>query len=283
MRKLIKISIFLLLALASTGALSQRNLLQMDAQSAGKDSFLSKISGEVGGLARTDFKQSSDNSKIFQSEWDGRLDYRASKKSILRVSFGLVKDLTDNYEETLNDAFLTHTYLSLFNTKNYTLHLQTRVTVPTSEQSQYSDRLKTALEINPISILNLEAYVPKLTLIFIPRYKRFFNEFTTNRLGDNLVEQSLIGIGVLNYQATDQILLSSTFVYVKSRGYNGRNRADQVITSQDLAYFINDSASANVGISTGGALRDLERGRDREFNFFDDQRSQFYTGLSFIF
>jgi hypothetical protein len=273
----------ILLLTISLGAFAQANLMQIDSNAKKSDNFLDNLSTFITLSGSTDLKEASDETKSYSSLASLLMNYTLDSDDSLRFDVSMAKDLQNNYEETLNDARISHTRVGIFRAKNYTLSYRSSLRIPLSDRSIKRDRVKTAIELNLLNSFNLNDYVKGLSFTYIPRYRRFFNEFETDINGANLVEQNLINILVLGYQATDRLSLSSTFVYIYSRDYTGADRPQTYGTTQDITYSINKTASASVGIETGGAIRNFERGTDTSVEIFDKDTTSFYTGLNLAF
>jgi hypothetical protein len=279
MRFLFIISLFLI----SFGAFSQANLMEMNANTKKSDNFLDNFSGFVTLSGSTDLKETTDETKAYSTQFSAIVNYVINQKNTLRFDIMANKDLTNNFEESINDGRISHTLNGIFRSKILTTHYRTSLRIPVSERSIKRDRVNTAVELNLVNIINLNSYVKGLSIVYIPRYRRFFNEFETDINGDNLVEQNLINIIVMAYQLTDKIALSSTFVYVNSRGYNGTDRPASYGTTQDITYTLGKSTSASFGIQTGGEIRNFERGTDTSIEIIDENTTSVYTGLNLVF
>ena len=265
------------------GAVAQELKTETIVETKKSKGFLSNFSGSLSLTGNSDFKETNNSSKTYNSEISTLINYKLDKDDSLRFDISMSKDLENNYEETLGDGRISHTRSGVYSYKNYTLGIRTSLRIPLSESSIKKDRIKTALELNLLNSFNLDNYVTGLSFTYIPRYRRFFNEFKTDINGNNLVEQNLINILVLGWQTTEKVSLSSTVVYILSRGYNGADSPNSYSTAQDITYSFNSIASANIGIQTGGSIRSYERGTDTSIEFFDINKTSFYTGLNLAF
>lgn len=267
----------------SFGAFAQVNLIEANTNTKKSDNFLDNFSGFLTLSGSTDLKETNDETKDYSSQFSAIVNYVLDKDDSLRFDITASKDLSNNFEESINDGRISHTKAGVFRTKLITTHFRTSLRIPISERSTKRDRVYTALELNLVNIINLNSYVKGLSIVYIPRYRRFFNEFETDINGQNLVEQNLINIVVLGYQLTDKIALSSTFVYINSRGYNGRDRAATFGTTQDITYTLSRKYSASFGVQNGGEIRNFERGTDSSIQVFDKDTTSVYTGLNLVF
>jgi hypothetical protein len=252
-------------------------------KSKSKTSIFDNFSSSLSAQGRTDFKETSDKTKTATSELSFGLGYKISAIDSLSLSNTMSKDLENKYEESFYDSRLTYTRSKLVNYKNMTINLGLIGVIPVSDKSVKRDRLTTAIEVSPTSIFDMAAYVPGLTFIYIPRIRKNFHEFKTDINGGNLNEYSMINILVGQFSFNEKISFSSTIVYVLSRSYTESNNDSAYLTSQDLSYSFNQTYSANVGIETGGQIRQLERGQDENIKFFDKDTTAFYAGFNLKF
>ncbi len=276
--------------LASPLAYSQANLLgvteatsETSVDSNKEKSILNNFSSTIGAMGRSDFKETSDETKYVGSQLNLGVGYRFSSVDSVFLNNTMFKDLENDYEESFLDSRLTYTRAGIYKAGNMTVNLGLIGVIPVSERSIKRNRLTTAFEISPTLIFNMEAYLPGLTLIYIPRVRKNFNKFETDINGANLTEYSMLNILVGAYSINEKISLSSTLVYITSRTYVGSNNDPSYLTAQDITYTFNGTYSASLGIETGGQVRALERGQDENIKIFDADTTQFYAGFNLRF
>jgi hypothetical protein len=276
--------------LASPLAYSQANILgvtestsETSIDSNKAKSIFDNFNSRIGAMGRSDFKETSDESKYVGSQLNLGVGYRFSPVDSIFLNNTMFKDLENNYEESFLDSRLTYTRAGIYKNKNMTVNLGFIGIIPVSERSTKRDRLTTALEVSPTAIFDMAAYIPGLTLIYIPRVRKNFHEFRTDINGGNLTEYSMLNILVGSFAVNDSISLSSTLVYVLSTEYTGTNNNPAYLTAQDITYSFNRTYSASLGIETGGQVRALERGQDENIKIFDADTTQFYAGFNLNF
>lgn len=276
--------------LASPLAYSQANLLGVTEGASEtsidpnkKKSILDNFNSRISALGRSDFKETSEETKYVGSQLNFGVGYRLSSRDSLFLNSTMFKELDNNYDESFFDSRLTFTRAGVLKYKNMTVNMGLIGIVPVSERSIKRDRLRTAFEISPTAIFDMSATLPGLTLIYIPRVRKNFHEFETDINGRNLTEYSMLNILVGSYAVNEKISISSTLVYVLSRSYVGSNNDPSYFTAQDITYAFNRTYSASVGIETGGQVRALERGEDENIEIFNADTTQFYAGFNLNF
>lgn len=242
------------------------------------------FSGYVEASGRTDFKESEDTDKSYSSDMEFSIGANLSDKDRVSYWLPMSKDLRGSYEEKLSDSKVTYTRSGIYSNGPFLFQASTSAVIPTKKDSKVRDEMTTALEVNPQFIFKLDGLLTAgSNFLYIPRYKRAFHKYSTNRDGDNLVEQSLVQFYVLTVPLNDYWTYTSTFIYVMSRGYNGTNRDHSYLTVQDISVSLTDKLTWNAGIETGGKIERLEKGKDKTVSVFDENISEFYTGLNLSF
>lgn len=246
-----------------------------------------KSSGVFGSMTVTgysDFKETADTSKSMYSTYELSLGYKMDAKNIFSLYAPLRKNLSQDYEDDFFvDAKLSHFRRGIFRYGLLDFHHTTSFVYPTTETSKRRDEMYSGFELTPRFDLTLNKYVKGLMLIYMPRYRRRFHKYTSNRAGDYLVNESFLNILVASWSFAPKFAFESTLVYVQNRRYDGVMTDDSYMTVQELQYAFSNKVFLSLGVQTGGAIINPERGRSQTIEIFDANMSEFYTGARVVF
>jgi hypothetical protein len=154
---------------------------------------------------------------------------------------------------------------------------------PTTETSKVRDEMVGGIRIEPNSYISFSKLVKGLTFIYIPRFRKRFHRFTTNRAGESIVNDSLLNIMVANYSFAEKWYFSSTLLHVMSQRYDGARTNDSYLTVQEIGYQFNSQMVFTMGIMQGGNVLNKQYGEDESIEVFDSNTSEFYTGFNYAF
>jgi hypothetical protein len=240
--------------------------------------------GQLGISANTDFKETSDETKNYYSQFTLNLFYDLEGGNNIGLFIPMQKDLSGEFEEKFFlDSRLSYAQNGLYKSENLIFNMRYGFLYPTTETSKVRDEMIAGLELNPTLIFPLSKLVNGLTFIYIPRYRKRFHRFTTNRAGESLVTDSLLNIMVANYAFAEKWYFSSTLLHVASQRYDGARTDDSYLTVQEIGYQYNAQMVFTMGIMQGGNVINRQYGEDDSIEVFDANSSEFYTGFNYAF
>lgn len=240
--------------------------------------------GQLGISANTDFKETSDETKNYYSQFTLNLFYDLEGGNNIGLFIPMQKDLSGEFEEKFFlDSRLSYAQNGLYKSENLIFNMRYGFLYPTTEASKVRDEMIAGLELNPTLIFPLSKLVKGLTFIYIPRYRKRFHRFTTNRAGESLVTDSLLNIMVANYAFAEKWYFSSTLLHVASQRYDGARTDDSYLTVQEIGYQYNAQMVFTMGIMQGGNVINRQYGEDDSIEVFDANSSEFYTGFNYAF
>jgi hypothetical protein len=240
--------------------------------------------GQLGISGNTDFKQTSDETKTYYSQFTLNLFYDLDGGDNIGLFVPMQKDLSGEFEEKFFlDSRLSYAQNGIYRSENLIFNMRYGFLYPTTETSKVRDEMIAGLELNPTLIFPLSKLVKGLTFIYIPRYRKRFHRFTTNRAGESLVTDSLLNIMVANYSFADKWYVSSTLLHVASQRYDGARTDDSYLTVQELGYQYNAQMVFTMGIMQGGNIINKQYGESESIEVFDANASEFYTGFNYAF
>lgn len=242
------------------------------------------LRGQVTFDGYTDFKETEADDKVYYMQSILNVFYDIGNGDNIGLFVPMQKDLYGEFEEKFFlDSRLAYSQNGIIKNENLMFNMRYGVLYPTTEASKVRDDMTFGLELNPTFIIPLSKLVTGLTAVYIPRYRRRFHKFETNRAGEFLVNESLLSIFVLSYQATDKIDLSTTLLHVASSRYDGVRTDDSYLTAQEIGYRVSPKIRARVGIMTGGNIINRQFGDDDNIEIFDENSTEFYTGFAYQF
>lgn len=251
---------------------------------ASQNSVLRPLSASLAMTGYSDFKETSDNSKNTYSVFEATFGYRLDQKNSFSLYIPLQKDLSQEFEEKFAlDAKASHTLKNIYRYGLLDFHHTTSLVYPTTEASKMHDEMYAGLELSPRLDFDFNKYVRSLSFTYIPRYRRRFHKYTSNRSGEYMVNESLLQFFVMSLGLSDRIGFQSTLVYVQSSRYDGARLDDSYLTVQELQYQYNKTVGFNLGVQTGGSIINPERGQAKNIEIFDENLSEFYTGANVVF
>ena len=221
-------------------------------------------------------QDSYDRSSGFVAE--GYITYRINDDYRAQLFISGEKNFTGGRQEITRDS-----RLSLIG-KTYPLYKQALTltpsiigVIPTSETSRDTDKLRTAIELSPSFNYKTNNYI---TLSYIPRFKKNFHEFETNRNGDVLTDYSVLHFMFASYSFTEKFSFNPGLIYVNAWNYNGRRVEDSYLAIMGLSYAYDTTTSFTVGVRTDGSVVENERGANENVEFYNRDRSIGYINLS---
>lgn len=248
------------------------------------DNSQSQFAGSMVVSGVSDFKETSDPSKNSYSLYQFSLGYKVDSLNTVSLAIPLQKELSQKFEERFYlDAKLSHTRKDIYRYGMMDFRHTTSLLYPTTEGSKVRDEMYTGLELSPRLDFTMNNYVKGLKLIYIPRYRRKFHKYTSNREGEYIVNESFLQYFVASWAFAKDFVFESTLVYVASRRYDGERTDDSYLTVQELQYSVNNTIGLIAGIQTGGSIINPERGESKTIEIFNENVSEFYTGASVAF
>ena len=234
------------------------------------------LRANIGYESNFEKQDSYDKSSGFIAE--GYITYRINDDYRTQLFISGEKNFTGGRQEITRDS-----RLSLIG-KTYSLYKQALTftpsiigVIPTSETSKDTDKLRTAIELSPSFNYRTNNYI---TLSYIPRFKKNFHEFETNRNGVTLTDYSVLHFMFASFNFTEKFSFNPGLIYVNAWNYNGRRVADSYLAILGLSYAYDTTTSFTVGVRTDGTVVDKERGRNENVEFYNTDRSIGYINLS---
>lgn len=265
-------------------SIAQTSLSLKTVKSSTSDSPFERLSGGLTVTGVSDFKESGAQDKEVYSQYELAIGLDINETNKLSLYIPFQKDLSQRFEEKFfADAKLSHTLKNIWNRNGIVFNHTTSLVYPTTETSKLRDEMYTGFELSPSATFDLSALMTGLSFTYLPRYRRRFHKFTTDREGESLVSESLLQFFVASYAFTDKWAFESTLVYVNSSRYDGASVEPSYLTVQELQRSLNESFSLAAGIQTGGSLVSPERGRAESVQVFDNDSSTFYAAASVKF
>jgi len=242
------------------------------------------LRGMLGVSGVTDFKETTDDTKNYYSQFTLNLFYDLEGGDNIGLFVPMQKDLTGEFEEKFFlDSRLSYAQNGIYKSENLIFNMRYGFLYPTTEASKVRDEMVGGIELNPTLIFPMSKLIPGLTFIYIPRFRKRFHRFTTNRAGEYLVNDTLLNIFVANYSFAQKWYVSSTLLYVSSQRYDGARTDDSYLTVQELGYNYSSKLIFNAGIMQGGNVISQQYGSDQTLEVFDKNTTEFYTGFSYAF
>lgn len=224
-------------------------------------------------MTSTDLKSFSDDSKSYGSTFGFGIGYRVKPKYILRLRSSIAKDLSNGFDERLNNTNLSLSHLPIRLTSKTLLIPVASIIYPTSKDSKVRDDMHGAVSTTAVLIQNLNS---ALSLRYVPTVVAYSHKYTTNRIGstnNQYTAQQAIG---LDYMITDSLSIGTSYTFVQNWSYSGRQKDFQYATDISSSYFFKDLSNLTAGINTGGLLYQTQRGPDSNVEFYDPNSTSFY-------
>lgn len=232
----------------------------------------------------TDFKETESEDKVYYMQSILNVFYDLKNGDNIGLFVPMQKDLYGEFEEKFFlDSRLAYSQNGIIRNENLMFNMRYGVLYPTTENSKVRDEMTFGLELNPTFIVPMSKLLPGLTAVYIPRYRRRFHRFETNRAGEFLVNESLLQIFVLSYQVSPKWDISTTLLHVMSSRYDGARTDDSYLTVQEVGYRMSSNVRARMGIMTGGNIINRQFGDDDTVEIFDENSTEFYTGFAYQF
>ena len=258
------------------------------AQMADNISTTSADKSALSAVVRTDFssdfreEESVDKQRSLQTLV--LLNYAVAPKDQVGLMLPLEKQLSQGYQEGFFlDSRLGYTRVGLLDNDYFRLNQRVALIYPTTENTKRKQDMLSGLEINPAFSLKSSILPEGVSIGYTPRYRRRFHKFTTDRSGTYLVNQSLMHFLSAGYSFTDNLSLSTLFLYVQSTRYDGTRVDDAYLTNFELSYKINSSIRVQAGVLTGGTVAEQELGPDQNVRVFDNNDSFYNLGATIVF
>lgn len=205
------------------------------------------------------------------------ISYKISDLTSLTTKAVLSKDNVAQKNTTLSNTTL------ILNIKGYTFndrltsaHSITGV-VPTSEQSQYQDRLQTALSISN----GLTYLIPAIRVDYRLGINRNFHELNVNANGKPNIEFTLTNSLALEVPVFGNLSFITSGAYKNARTYKNFDRSSFIFTA-GLNYDVTDTFGVSAGMSNDGNARKAN-GVDSNIAVYDAKTSVISVGLAYIY
>lgn len=246
-----------------------------------KKTLREKISGEFSITTNTNTEDFGSEDKTYSSDFRLISGYQVNENFRVSTWIEFEKDLSRDYKEKLKDSKI------MFGLKKYTFFDDKLIfapgvntVIPTSKASKVKDEMYGAIELNPTLVAKL---TNSLTFTYLPRVKRSFHKYKTNRTNRTNTQYSLIQFFVLNYAISDKWYVEPALIYVSSTSYSGRRKDDQYLMVLETGYSVKKDIALIMGTETSGAIFDREFGPDETIEVFDKDKSSIYGKVSFTF
>lgn len=243
-------------------------------------SFLSKFSSSLSSTLSTDTKTFNDESKSVGSEFELTSSYSLNSKNSFGLRTSVEKGLTQGREQSLGNTVLSWRYNNLYNFQKLSLSSSVNLILPTNKDSRIIEGLNFAAEASIVAAL---AFNDKVSFAYIPRITKNFHEYKTSKFSENNVEYRLTQVFSLSYQALEKLSVGQTLIYANSWSYFGTQRDPGYVSISQLGYDFSSKLSASIGVANGGAIFGTQRGPDQRIQFFDQNRSSYFTSVQFVF
>jgi hypothetical protein len=238
------------------------------------------FSGAADFSLTTDFNQDSNSEKAYGTGLVANLKYQINSEYKATLRLDVEKDLSDSYEEKINDTKVTFSKKAITLVEDVKLAPSTSLVLPTSESSKRNKDMNFAVEVNPALVYQLNSAT---SITYLPRFRANSYEYTTSRTKKVLDQYKITQFFVIDYSITDKLLFEPALILSNKWSHTGRRQDPSYLTQLELAYTFTDEFEVAVGTLTGGSLYDRENGPDKEIEVFDKNSTEFYTtfGLKF--
>lgn len=211
------------------------------------------------------------------------LTYVLGNGHSLRTTFFLEKQLSGFQEERIQrDSRITYNIPRLMTGTSFFVNGQFSLIAPISQNSQMADDTIGGFDLAPIIIMNTSGILKGSSLVYIPRYRRLFHEFTTDRSGQQLVNQSLVHIFAFDYSINDKWLYSMAYVHVNSWRYNGLALDDAYFFNNQIMYNISSRTNVYFGVGQLGSYSSRAGATDQTFQPYDARIAEFFLGFGLL-
>lgn len=238
------------------------------------------ISTTISTTLSTDTQDIAALSKSYNSEFEITPRFVLGS-DILSLRFQFEKELSQGRNSSLGNTTLGWSRANLWSNNDLSLSTSVSVVLPTSKKSSILDGLYNTLEF---SMVFKYLVLDNFSLTYIPRISKNFHRYTTSFLNEkNNVNYRVLQILSGDYQLTDKLNAGVTLIYVDSWSYYGTQRDDSYLTISQASYNLNSQISVALGVMTGGAVYNTQRGPDQRVELFDQNTSSYFTSLEYVF
>ena len=232
-----------------------------------------KYSAFISATAITDSKQTSDDTKDYNSSLALILGYQLNSDYRLGLVTSLVKNLNQTYEENINDSTFSVAYKPVALGNGYLVIPRALFTIPTSKNSKVRDDMNGAASVAGTFIKQVNS---KLSLVATPLITAYSHKYTTNRINNVNKQYSASESLNINYSFTDKFFTSASLQFAQSWSYRGTKRDDQYGTDFSANYMPQSQVTVSAGISTGGQIYRNQKGPDSAIEVYDPNSTSFY-------
>lgn len=244
-----------------------------------------KYTTSISLVGTTDFKETSDNSKSYAGKTNFGLGYQVNKSYRLSLTTSLSKDLSNSYEEKLNNTYLSLRHNPMKFVGETLLIPSITGIYPTNKDSKVRDEMLGALSVSPVVFQQFDA---AFSAFYVPSVVAYSHKYKTNRVNATNNQYTVSQTLGLNYNFSDMLSASTSYTFVQSWSYYETEKDRQYSTNLSLTYSLTGGSGAAVtrvgqprsnltaGINTGGLLYQAEQGPDSNVRFYDPRSTAFY-------
>ncbi|MBD65552.1 MAG: hypothetical protein CME62_10115 [Halobacteriovoraceae bacterium] len=241
-----------------------------------------KFGGALRIDTETDTNDIDNDDKTFGTIFNLSLRYQLNETYTTGAIIIGEKDLSKSYEQKFSGldsrVFISRVPWEL--TDNLSLAPSLRLIYPTSNASKVRDEMITGIEYD--SRFSYAA-TDKLSFSYLPRLRRDFHKFETNRENKMNSEYRVLQFLTGSYNILEQLSFSSTLLFSKRWSYTGRQQSDSYLTILNLSYVINSRFSVGAYTLTGGRYENRERGPDQTVELYDPEGTTWGLSTRFAF
>lgn len=152
-------------------------------------------------------------------------------------------------------------------------------TIPTALKSREEESYRGALSLATDFSYEFGGSTLPTKLIYGLGLTRNLHEFTQSKDGVNNVQYSLRQDLILGLSLTEELSLEISTIYRHGRSYGDYQR-DSFTNAAELALATSKSLGLQMGITTEGNML-TANGRDSNFNYYNENTSIIYAGLTY--
>ena len=201
--------------------------------------------------------------------------------SSLSTNFWLNQDFNNERELLTRDSLLTWSKSLGALTDNVSFAGKAAVTLPLSEVSYKTAGLLTAFRVIPVVAVNMNQWVPGMSLVYQPAFIVNFHKYQTATSGSSNNQYSFSQRLTVYVSIVKSVSLTLDHTYVRSWTYLG-SVSDFFSLDQSLGAKISERLSLFVGHSIGGGAL-AANGQESNIRIFDTKDSNYYLGMSYQF
>jgi hypothetical protein len=246
---------------------------------------LEKIDGSIGLSYVSNFKNQNESDAEASTALETLVSYNYEGANQLRLFAGINQQQYQGRETLLDDGFIAWANDELWLDSEYTkIGQQIRLAIPLSKNSVNRDSKISGITLAPRILQKLTPIgLSGVTMTYIPSLTKNFHRYTVNRTFRTNNEYELTQLINLTLSLTDRYFISSDFLYRNVWSYQGSKKDDNYSYRLAAGSALTKELIVSAGVTTASLIQNFENGRDKNITLFDNQKSNYYVDLMYLF